>query len=545
MRVARYARVSTDKQAEKYGIPSQFEALKKRYLEKGWTPVLDGDKDAFIDDGYSGAELDRPALNRLRQAVREGRVDVVLSYDPDRLSRKLYHQMILAEEFEKQGIKLEFVTQDMGNSPEDRMFFNMRGLVAEYEREKIRERTVRGSREKARQGKVVSAGATPFGFCYNNEKATLEEDSEKAQTIRLIFYTFANESLSLQGLAERLNRLHIPTPRGGDRWRASTLGVMLRNEAYIGKLHQFRRYHVEPRMRRQPSTRIKKTSLVLRPEEEWITVNVPSLVPVELFEAAQRKLDTNAEFSRRNTKREYLLSGLLYCSQCGGRMGGHAIHDVPYYRCYRKDNPDKVPFNTDGKLQPCLCPEVKAEAIEPVVWDTICQLIKDPGFLIQELQKRNTDNSQTKEILERELQLCSTRLKAIPDEQRRLVEGYRKGLYADFMMREDMELIQKEQGELEKRKAELERQLAQRQLTQSQEARIRSLTEKIGAGLDNLDFAGKQELLRLLIEKVLYDGQGVEIQTIIPLGEQLHPIHRGGYRGRVTLKRTKGDRVNQ
>ena len=528
MKAVLYARVSTDRQAEKYGIPSQFEALKKRCVEKGWTHVLDGDKDAFIDDGYSGAELDRPALNRLRQAVREGRVDVVLSYDPDRLSRKLYHQMILAEEFEKQGIKLEFVTQDMGNSPEDRMFFNMRGLVAEYEREKIRERTVRGSREKARQGKVVGAGATPFGFCYNKEKATLEEDSEKAQTIRLIFYTFANESLSLQGLAERLNRLHIPTPRGGDRWRASTLGVMLRNEAYIGKLHQFRKYHVEPRMRRQPSTRIKKTSLVLRPEEEWITVNVPSLVPVELFEAAQRKLDTNAELSRRNTKREYLLSGLLYCSQCGGRMGGHAIHDVPYYRCYRKDNPDKVPFNTDGKPQPCSCPEVKAEAIEPVVWDTICQLIKDPGFLIQELQKRNTDNSQTKEILERELQLCSTRLKAIPDEQRRLVEGYRKGLYADFMMREDMELIQKEQGELEKRKAELERQLAQRQLTQSQEARIRSLTEKIGAGLDNLDFAGKQELLRLLIEKVLYDGQGVEIQTIIPLGEQLHPIHRGG-----------------
>jgi len=273
MRAALYARVSTDKQAEKYGIPSQIEALRKRCLERSWTPILDGDKDAFIDDGYSGAELDRPALNRLRQAIREGRVDVVLSYDPDRLSRKLYHQMILAEEFEKQGIKLEFVTQDMGNSPEDRMFFNMRGLVAEYEREKIRERTVRGSR--------------------NKKKATLEEDSEKTQTIRLIFYTFANESLSLQGLAERLNRLHIPTPRGGDRWRASTLGVMLRNEAYIGKLHQFRKYHVEPRMRRQPSTKIKKTSLVLRPEEEWITVNVPSLVPVELFEAAQRKLDTN------------------------------------------------------------------------------------------------------------------------------------------------------------------------------------------------------------------------------------------------------------
>ncbi|GAI56001.1 unnamed protein product, partial [marine sediment metagenome] len=129
------------------------------------------------------------------------------------------------------------------------MFFNMRGLVSEYEREKIRERTVRGSREKARQGKVVSAGAISFGFCYNKEKATLEENPEKARIVELIFYTFANESLSLQSLADRLNRLHIPTPRGGDRWRASTLGIMLRNEVYIGKMYQFRRYHIEPKFR--------------------------------------------------------------------------------------------------------------------------------------------------------------------------------------------------------------------------------------------------------------------------------------------------------
>jgi len=531
MRAAFYARVSTDKQAEKYGIPSQIEALRKRSLEKGWTLVLDGDKDAFIDDGYSGAELDRPALNRLRQAAREGRVDVVLAYDPDRLSRKLYHLIILAEEFEKQGIKLEFITQDMGNSPEDRMFFNMRGLIAEYEREKIRERTIRGSREKARQGKVVSAGTIPFGFIYNREKATLEENPETAQIAKLIFHTFAKENLSLQGLADRLNRLHIPTPRGGDRWRASTLGVMLRNEAYIGKLYQFRRYHIEPKFRRKPLTKIKKTTAALRPKEEWIPVKVPSLIPVELFEAVQRKLKRNAEFSKRNMKMEYLLSGLLYCAQCGGRMGGHTIHGVPYYRCYRKGSPDRVPLSSDGKPMPCSCPEVKSEAIEPVVWNTICELIKNPDLLIRELRRRNANSSQTKEILERELQLCQARLKAIPEEQRRLVEGYRKGLYADFMMREDMGLIQKEQGELEKRKAELERQLAGRLLTQNSEDQIRSLMEKISIGLDNLDFTGKQELLRLLVEKVFYNGQNVEILTIIPLGEQLHPIHRGGLRG--------------
>jgi len=166
--------------------------------------------------------------------------------------------------------------------------------------------------------------------------------------------------------------------------------------------------------------------------------------------------------------------------------------------------------------------------VESVVWDTICRLVDDPDFLIQELHRRNADSSQTKQTLERELQLCQTRLKAIPEEQRRLVEGYRKGLYADFMMREDMAVIQREQAELEKRKSELERQLTQRSLTENQEAEIKSLMENIGTGLDHLDCSGKQELLRLLIEKVIYDGHNIEILTIIPSREQLHPIQRRG-----------------
>lgn len=303
---------------------------------------------------------------------------------------------------------------------------------------------------------------------------------------------------------------------------------MLRNETYTGKMYQFRKYHIEPKSRRKPLTRNRKTSTAIRPKEEWIMTRVPSLVPLELFEAVQRKLGRNAELSKRNTKRECLLSGLLYCSQCGGRMNGHAMHGVTYYRCHHKGDPDKYLVGLDDKPHPCSCHEVRAELIETEVWDTVCQLVKDPDFLIRELHRRNVGDSQTKEILERELKLCQTRLKAIPGEIKRLVEGYRKGLYADFMMREEMELIQKEQAEIEKRKTELERQLSQRSLTKDQEANIRSLAEKIGVGLDGLDFNGRQELLRLLVEKVFYNGSGIEIQTIIPIDEQLHPVHRRG-----------------
>ncbi len=184
-----------------------------------------------------------------------------------------------------------------------------------------------------------------------------------------------------------------------------------------------------------------------------------------------------------------------------------------------------------GQPQICSCPEVKGDVIEPTVWNTIAKLIKDPDLLMKELHHRNDTNSQTKESAERELQLCEKRLKVILEEQKRLVEGYRKGLYADFMMREDMEVIQKEQAEIEKRKSELVRQLSQRNISENQEVQIRRLMEDISKGLQHLDFPGRQELLRLLIDKVTYSGQGVEILTIIPPREQLHPIQRRGQRG--------------
>ncbi len=132
MRAVSYVRVSTDKQVEKYGIPSQIEALKRRCLERAWTWVSDAGKEAFVDDGYSGSELDRPALNRLREMVREGEVDVVMAYDPDRLSRNLSHLLLLEDEFTKHGARLDFITQETDTSPEGKMFFAIRGAVGQY-----------------------------------------------------------------------------------------------------------------------------------------------------------------------------------------------------------------------------------------------------------------------------------------------------------------------------------------------------------------------------------------------------------------------------
>src|SRR3972149_7983621 len=204
MRAALYERVSTDQQAERYGIGSQHWGLKKRAQERGYDLVSDGEKDAFVDEGYSGGDLDRPALTRLRKAIREGCVDVFLCYDPDRLSRSLSDLLLLTDEFERARTRLEFITQELDASPEGKMFFAIRGAVAEYERAKIRERTIRGRLQKARQGKVISRAAAPYGYRYAPATSTLEISEEEAKTIRLAFYLYTHERLSLLQIADRM-----------------------------------------------------------------------------------------------------------------------------------------------------------------------------------------------------------------------------------------------------------------------------------------------------------------------------------------------------
>ena len=235
MRATLYTRVSTEIQAERYGLAAQDWALKKRAAERGYSLVSDGERETFVDEGYSGGDLGRPALSRLRQAVREGRVDVVLCYDPDRLSRDLAHLLLLADEFEAEGARLEFITQETDTSPEGRMFFAMRGAVAEYEKAKIKERTARGRREKARQGKIVNPRSLPKWLRYDPVAGRVDLDEEWAQVAGLAYRLVAEEGLTLMGLARRLNSLSIPTPEGGTHWQPSTLRHWLRNPAAKGE----------------------------------------------------------------------------------------------------------------------------------------------------------------------------------------------------------------------------------------------------------------------------------------------------------------------
>ena len=181
-----YARVSTEEQTEKYGLDSQVFELEQLAQKSGYVVVR------LVKDSTSGATLDRPGIAAIRELVRNKSVEAVLVHDPDRLSRKLAHHFILAEEFENAGVRLEFVTTPSADSTEGRLLFNMRGVIAEFEREKIADRTMRGRKEKARQGLIVG-GRNPYG--YRVEKGISRIDKDEARVVVQIFEWLVKRAL--------------------------------------------------------------------------------------------------------------------------------------------------------------------------------------------------------------------------------------------------------------------------------------------------------------------------------------------------------------
>ncbi|MBI2958464.1 MAG: recombinase family protein [Chloroflexi bacterium] len=515
---ALYERVSTEAQVEKYGLGAQDWALKKRAEEKRYVPVPDGAKEAFVDDRFSGAGLDRPALSRLSRAVADHRIDVVLCHDPDRLSRSLSDLLLLSDEFARRGVKLEFLTQETDASPEGRMFFAMRGAVAEYERAKTRARTIRGRLQKARKGLVVSRAAAPYGYRYDPETSTLLVHEAESGVVRMVFDLYTRESLSLVQLADRLNRLGVARNRGGQRWHISLLGRMLCNETYAGTLWP---NHWARQSAPSPGIGPKPRSMRL-PREQQIATPVPAIVGRDMFAAAQKRLEENRRLASRNTRREYLLSGLLR-HVCGSAMGGRSSHDTSFYYCFKSQH-FKAPINQRGEPQPCFCRPVEARRLEEVVWDRVTGLLKRPEMLIEEMERLTQPGSATIEGLQSELAQVSKRLKDLPMEERRLVEGYRKGFYADFMMREEAERIRKEQASCEEKRCELQRELAAIVEAAAYKTKLEDFARSLSQGLDAMTFAQRREVLRLLVDQIIYDEGRITIKTSIPFDADQHQL---------------------
>ncbi len=235
MRVALYARVSSDRQEKQRSIGSQIDALQARAVAEGWTVAQHG-----IDDGYSGATLDRPGLDQVRDAAAAGLIDAVVALCPDRLARNFLHQALVLDELARFGVSVMFIEGGLADDPHGRLVAQIQAAVAEFERTKILERNRRGKLWRARQGGVVTA-RPPYGYTTvptsDGLPARLEIREDRAAVVRDIFDWHANDRLSIRKIAIRLIQTGVPTPTGKSHWSTSTLERLLRNPAYAGTLY--------------------------------------------------------------------------------------------------------------------------------------------------------------------------------------------------------------------------------------------------------------------------------------------------------------------
>ena len=234
---ALYARVSTDQQTRGQTIVSQVAALRERVAVDGL--VLDPEH-VFVDDGVSGTSLLRPALERLRDAVAMGGLDRLYVQSPDRLARRYAYQVLLVEEFHRAGTEIVFLNRPIGVSPEDDLLLQLQGMIAEYERAKILERSRRGRRHAAQMGAVSALGRAPFGYRYVPKSegggiARIEIVPEQAPYVRLMFAWVGLDRLSLREVCRRLQDAGVLTATGLVDWDPTSIARMVRNPAYRGQ----------------------------------------------------------------------------------------------------------------------------------------------------------------------------------------------------------------------------------------------------------------------------------------------------------------------
>src|SRR3954463_6453227 len=342
-----YARVSSDRQKENHTIASQTAALVEYAQTHGYSVPQEW---VFQDEGYSGAILVRPGLEALCDLAAEGQLAAVLVYSPDRLSRKYAYQVLLGEELSRCGVELVFLKAPAGDSPEDQLLVQFQGMIAEYERAQIAERSRRGKRHRAQQGMVNVLSGAPYGYRYvrktDDSAAYYEVVESEAAVVRMVFESYTQQGLSINAIARMLNERQIPTRTATTRWERSTVWGLLRNPAYrgracYGKTELRPRQRITRPLRQRQTVPSRNSASHERPHEDWIEVPVPALVSEEIFALAQEQLQKNKHHSPRRTIEPTLLQGMLVCEQCGYALYRTSTRTckqkLQYYRCIGSD----------------------------------------------------------------------------------------------------------------------------------------------------------------------------------------------------------------
>jgi site-specific DNA recombinase len=526
-----YARVSSDRQRENHTIASQTEALKEF---AGRHSYMVPPEWVFQDEGYSGAILARPGLESLRDLVAEGQIQAVLVYSPDRLSRKYAYQILLAEEFLRCGVELIFLKSPAGATPEDQLLVQFQGMIAEYERAQIAERSRRGKRHKAQQGVINVLCGAPYGYRYvrktESSAAYYEVIEAEARVVRLVFETYTQQGLSINAIARMLNDSQIPTRTAKTRWERSTVWGMLRNPAYQGKAC-YGKTELRPRQRITRPLRQRKgmprrdSATRERPRQDWIEIPVTPLVSEELFALAQEQLTKNKHFAPRRTVGPTLLQGMLVCQKCGyalyrcsSRTSKRLLH---YYRCLGSDGHRRL------KGPVCTNRPVRQDYLDQLVWNEIIHLLEDPALVQAEIDRRQEAARNADPLRRREEELHREQAR-LEKSTERLVTAYQEGLITLPQLRHRMPDLRKQAQAIESELQSLEMAAVDQAHYLQLAENLAGFCGKLRLRADTLDVRERQQILRLLVKEVLVDTDTITLRHSIPVPQSGTPRPNSG-----------------
>jgi site-specific DNA recombinase len=519
MRAAVYARVSTARQERDQTIDSQLDAL------RGWAASFGHElkrEHVYIDEGYSGSRLDRPALDRLRDAAREGEFDVVGVYSPDRLARRYAYQVVLLEELRKAGSPVEFIHRPISDDPHDQLLLQIQGAVAEYERALLGERFRRGKLQKARAGHWV-AGQAPYGYRYvparDGVPAHLEIDDAEAEVVRRLHRWLIDERMTVRQILKRLADGPV-RPRSGKRlWSNSVVHSILSDTVYTGTGHANRHVFVVPRKPRSTGPRTgTPTCRQPRPREEWIPIRVPAIIDEATYQDSQSQLARNSALSfRNNSRHDYLLRCLLTCRTCGLAMFGVTRYDgskrreYRYYTCHDKD--------TAARDRACRCTQspAKVDELDAAVWGHVKALLEDPAALAARFEEL-ARASEAKDGEGAAAQRWETQLQRLGREEQRLLDAYQAEVIDLAELKARREQIRGRRQVLVIQRDQEQRLQSERRAAKAAWSDLEAFCRRVRSRLDEASFAERQRILQLLIERVIVGEDSLEIRHVIPLG---------------------------
>ena len=507
---ALYARVSSVKQAQAGTVLSQIAALEKRIADDGGE-IPDDNK--FIDNGYSGSTLVRPALERLRDQLAQGDINELYVHSPDRLSRKYAYQMILLEEFKALGVEVVFLNFEVNDNPESQLLVQMQGIIAEYERAKIMERNRRGKIHCAKRGSVNVLGTAPYGYRYIDKhtgggQASLEINDEEAITVRNIFSWMGRDRMSIGEVCRRLDNEGILTQKGKKHWDRSVIWAMLKNPAYKGEaaFGKTKTGKILPQIRPQKhATGHPKKGYSVYPVEEndWITIPVPAITSQALFEVVQEQLAQNRKTARtRRRGASYLLQGLVVCARCQYAFYGKPVRNkrgdkIVHYAYYRCIGTDGYRF---GGQKVCDNKQLRTDALEVAVWDETVQFLENPNCVLEEYRRRlsNIDNSP----LDQERQDLDKLSNKIQKGINRLIDSYTDGYLSKTEFEPRVKGMKERLSVIEsQRTAIVDRQTLEKTL-QNIVTNLASFASQVNSSLSNIDWETKRLIIRTLVKRV-------------------------------------------